>query len=77
MTTILPSPPPIELLALALLSYLAGLLTPWYYAQERMRGLGRWFVNKLPYEPPPGEETDEALRRAVEEGESSSPNDDG
>jgi len=68
---VLPSPPPVELVALAVVMYLAGLVTPWYYALERMRGFGRWAVNKLPYAPPPGEEAGQALEQAVEAGERS------
>jgi hypothetical protein len=65
----LPSPPSLEVLSLAVLMYLAGLVTPWYYALERMRGFGRWAVNWLPYAPPPGEESGQALEQAVEAGE--------
>lgn len=68
---VIPSPPPIEILALALVMYLAGLVTPWYYAQERMRGFGRWIAKQIPYEPPPGEDAGEALQSAVEAGEES------
>lgn len=50
--SLLPSPPPVELLALAVVLYIAGMVTPFYYALERMRGFGRWTVNKLPYAPP-------------------------
>lgn len=67
--TILPSPPPVELLALFLLAYLAGCLTPWYFAQERLRGFGRKLAMLLPYEPPPGEEAGQAMQAAVEAGE--------
>jgi hypothetical protein len=68
---VLPSPPPVEYIALALLFYIGGLVTPWYYAQERMRGFGRWLAAKIPYEPPPGEESGKAMERAVEAGEAS------
>jgi hypothetical protein len=71
MTAILPSPPPIELVALAVVMYLAGLVTPWYYALERMRGFGRAVTAALPYRPPPGEEEGEAMKQAVEAGERS------
>jgi hypothetical protein len=71
MTQILPSPPPIELLALVILSYLAGAVTPWYFMQERIRGFGRGVTMKLLflYEPPPGEEAGQAMQDAVEAGE--------
>lgn len=68
---VLPSPPPVELLALAIVCYLAGCATPWYYAQERVRGFGRWLSSRLPYEPPPGEDSGEALQAAVKAGEQS------
>lgn len=68
---ILPSPPPVELLALFLLAYLGGCLTPWYFAQERLRGFGRKLAMLVPYEPPPGEESGQATKVAVEAGEKS------
>lgn len=68
---ILPSPPPVELLALAIVMYLGGCVTPFYYALERLRGFGRKIANLLPYEPPPGEEAGQALQDAVEQGENS------
>jgi hypothetical protein len=36
-----------------MLAYLAGSMTPVYYAQERMRGFGRAMASRLPYQPPP------------------------
>lgn len=74
--SVIPSPPPAEVLALVLVAYLMGCITPWYYAQERMRGAGRWFVAQLPYAPPPGEKADDALQAAVEQGENSPRSDD-
>jgi hypothetical protein len=67
--TILPSPLSIELIALAMLFYIAGLVTPWYVALERMRGFGRYLVFKLPYAPPPGMTESEALADAKAQGE--------
>lgn len=63
--------PASETLALVVTAYLAGAVTPWYYAQERIRGFGRWVSNKVPYAPPPGEDPEKALAAAVEEGERS------
>jgi len=60
--------PTVEMIAVAILFYLAGAVTPWYYAQERLRGFGRAVTNKLPYAPPPGENADSAMRRAVAAG---------
>jgi len=51
--------------------YLGGAITPWYFMQERLRGLGRWLASKIPYEPPPGEEAGQAMKQAVEAGEKS------
>lgn len=76
MTQVLPSPPPVEYIAIALLFYLGGLITPWYFAQERMRGFGRWVASKFPYEPPPGEEAGSALEEAVNAGEKSPDSED-
>lgn len=57
--------PTVEDLAIAVLFYLAGATTPTYYAAERLRGFGRAFVDRLPYSPPPGMSTEEALRAAA------------
>lgn len=75
--SVLPSPPPVETLALVLVAYLLGCTTPWYYAQERMRGAGRWLVAQVPYQPPPGQQASEALEAAVEQGEASPRSGDG
>ncbi|MFC6953520.1 hypothetical protein [Halorubellus litoreus] len=51
--------------ATLLLAFVMGLLVPFQFAMERLRGLGRHFVAKLPYKPPvksvasDAEETDE------------------
>jgi len=73
MTQLLPSPPPVELVALVILAYFAGAVTPWYFMMERIRGFGRGLTKKLLfiYEPPPGEKADEAMQDAVEAGEGS------
>lgn len=68
---IMPEAPSAQTLGLILVSYLAGAVTPWYYMQERLRGMGRWFAQKLPYAPPPGEEEGEAMEVAVKQGEGS------
>lgn len=57
--------PALETVAIAVLFYIAGATTPTYYAAERLRGFGRAVVSRLPYEPPPGMSTDEALRAAA------------
>jgi len=46
---------------------IAGSLVPTYYAQERLRGFGRSLMSKLPYQPPPGMEREQAMRAAVED----------
>lgn len=46
---------------------LVGSLAPTYYAGEKLRGFGRAMLNKLPYEPPPGKEKEEALIEATDE----------
>lgn len=46
---------------------LVGSLAPTYYAGEKLRGFGRAMMDKLPYKPPPGKETEEALLQATEE----------
>ena len=53
--------------ALLLVAFLAGGMCPVYYFQERMRGFGRAMVAKLPYQPPPGKDREEALQDAVED----------
>ena len=55
-------------LAMVMLAYLAGAMTPVYYAQERFRGFGRSLASKLPYQPPPGVEEGEAMEAATDEG---------
>lgn len=51
------------LLAALITAYMAGAATPFGYVIERLRGFGRASVSRLPYEPPPGMEREEALRR--------------
>jgi len=68
---ILPGAPAPETIAVALVFYLAGAVTPWYFMQERLRGFGRWVASKIPYSPPPGEDTGAAMQDAVEAGERS------
>lgn len=58
--------PSVQMVALALVFFLAGALVPAYYAQERFRGFGRSMVDRLPYRPPPGMNEEEALQSAVE-----------
>lgn len=49
-----------------LLGFLLGLPAPYWYSQERIRGLTRAFLDRMPYKPPPGKEREEALEEAVE-----------
>lgn len=54
-------------LAMVMLAYLAGAMTPVYYAQERMRGFGRALASQLPYKAPPGVEEGDAMEQATDE----------
>ena len=54
-------------LALVVLAFLAGATAPTYYAQERLRGFGRAVASRLPYKPPAGMETGEAMEAATEQ----------
>ena len=60
-------PPQTEVLATAVLAFLAGAATPTYFAMERLRGFGRWFALKFPYEPPPGKDEGQAMEDAADE----------
>lgn len=42
----------------------AGGAVPVYYFEERARGFGRAMVSRLPYEPPPGMDQEQALHAA-------------
>jgi hypothetical protein len=64
----LPALPP-QWLAAVVLAFLAGASAPTYYAQERLRGFGRAMADRLPYQPPPGMEADEAMQAAAESAE--------
>lgn len=59
--------PSLEALAAVIVAFMAGASCPTYYAQERFRGFGRAMIKKLPYEPPPGLEAEEALQDATDE----------
>jgi hypothetical protein len=62
-----PSIPDTSTLALALLAFLSGAACPTYYAQERLRGAGRFVLAKmLPYRPPPGQDEQAAMIEATE-----------
>lgn len=65
--SILPSPPPADLLAVGLLAFIAGMTVPTAYAIERLNGFGRWVASWPPYQPPPGMDEGEAMQAAVEE----------
>ena len=45
----------------------AGSLAPTYFAQERLRGFGRTLFARMPYQPPPGLDREQAMRAAVED----------
>lgn len=60
-----PLPSTAALIAFAL-GAIAGSLAPTYYASERLRGFGRALLSRLPYQPPPGQEREEALQEAVD-----------
>gem|GEM_PF-3460228 len=53
------------MLALTLVAFIGGVMVPFPYAMERFRGFGRVMLSKLPYAPPPGEETGAALEGAT------------
>jgi hypothetical protein len=59
--------PTIETLAAVVVAFLAGASCPVYYANERFRGFGRAMMSKLPYEPPPGQDEQQALEDAVDD----------
>ena len=49
------------------LGLLGGATAPTYYATERLRGFGRWVFSRLPYELPPGAESEvEAMVEVIE-----------
>lgn len=54
-------------IAAVVLAFLAGATAPTYYAQERLRGFGRAMASRLPYQPPPGTEEQEAMKQATDE----------
>lgn len=55
---------PLDVLALLLVAYVCGLIVPFRYALERLRGFGRVVFSKLPYRPPAGMTTEEAMSEA-------------
>ena len=48
-----------------LAGFMLGLPAPYWYAQEQIRGFVRAILQKMPYRPPPGKDTEEALQEAV------------
>lgn len=50
---------------------LAGMTVPLRYGMERLAGFSRALLSRLPYEPPPGREPEEALQAATEETQDS------
>lgn len=63
--------PSVVLLATAVVFYISGAVTPFYYTMERLRGFGRWIAQRIPYSAPPGEDAGQAMQAAVEAGERS------
>lgn len=57
--------PTMEQVMIFLAGFLIGLPAPYWYAQERVRGFTRAILKQLPYEPPPGEDKQEAMKEAV------------
>lgn len=55
-------------LAAVVLAFLGGMTVPTAYGRERLRGFGRWMASKLPYEPPPGHDDQDALEAAGRNG---------
>lgn len=64
-------------LALALVMFMAGVMVPFPYAMERFRGFGRVIIAKLPYAPPPGQNTEEAMAAATAEDDPTRSTSDG
>ncbi|ELY68138.1 hypothetical protein C489_09050 [Natrinema versiforme JCM 10478] len=60
---------PVGLLAAIVVAFLAGACCPTYYATERLRGFGRATFARIPYQPPPGMDRDEAMQAALENAE--------
>lgn len=44
-----------------LIGLLLGLPVPYWFAAERVRGLTRAMLSKMPYRPPPGMDKEEAM----------------
>jgi hypothetical protein len=58
----LPSP---EIVAVAVVFFLAGMAVPTAYGIERFQGFGRSVVAQVPYRSPPGMDKEQALQQAV------------
>jgi len=67
MQVSMPPPETAIYLAVAVTCFLAGACAPVYYSMERFRGFGRAMMTKLPYRPPPGKQTEEAMVEATSE----------
>lgn len=70
----LPAPSPNEVVYFVT-GVLVGLPAPYWYAQERIRGFSRAMMSKLPYEPPPGKDKQQAMEEAVEAEDKQEDND--
>jgi len=58
--------PDAQTVSLAVLMLVAGMAVPTRYGIERVEGFGRAVASKLPYQPPPGKEEQEAMQQAVD-----------
>ncbi|GGN97621.1 hypothetical protein [Haloarcula pellucida] len=57
--------PEAQTLAMAVLFFLGGMAVPTKYGIERVEGFGRWVAVKFPYQSPPGQDEQQAMKRAV------------
>jgi hypothetical protein len=49
-------------LGVFLFGLMCGIIIPYYYAAERLRGAGRRILGKAtPYQPPPGKSEEQAM----------------
>jgi len=53
--------------AWTILCVIAGMTVPTRYGIERLNGFGRWLLQKLPYQPPPGTDQETAMQAAAED----------
>jgi len=60
--------PDTQTVAFGLLMFLGGMSVPTRYGMERVEGFGRAVASKLPYQPPPGQDEQQAMADAVDGG---------